>query len=147
MEVKIEFGLTDLMNKVNKSVDETTMLYVHKRFADRISPWTPFREGVLDSSVEIHPEYIRYNGPYAHYVYEGEVYGPNIPITQGGVIVGWRSPPLGKGSKTPTGRRMEYTHEYHPLATAHWDKVAMETQLDPFTQEIKEYLIRRIHNG
>ena len=147
MKLEIKFGLTDLMKNIENSVDDQTMLYVHNRFAQRISPWTPFQEGILSSSVEITPEYIRYDGPYAHYVYEGIVYGPNIPIKQNGQIVRWVSPPLGKGSKHPTGKKMEYTKERHPLATDHWDKAAMQTQLDPFIEEIKEYLIRRMNNG
>ena len=46
--------------------------------------FVPFSQGALRSSVE-YPEglyggEISYNTPYAHYLYEGTVYGPNIPI-------------------------------------------------------------------
>ena len=61
--------------------------------------------------------------PYARYVYEGIIYGPNIPITginwETGetMIRGWFSPPGEK--KYPTGRYMSY-YEWKP--ERHWDE-------------------------
>ena len=49
---------------------------------------------------------IVYSAPYARYLYYGEIYGPNIPIFEGGELAGWRSP---KGKKKhPTGRKLTY---------------------------------------
>lgn len=42
-----------------------------------------------------------------------------------------------------TGDDFNFTKDTHPLATARWDKVAMQTQLDSFTEEVKKILIRR----
>lgn len=42
-----------------------------------------------------------------------------------------------------TGIDFKHTTEHHPLASAQWDKVAMQTQLDSFTEEVKKILIRR----
>lgn len=36
-----------------------------------------------------------------------------------------------------------HTVEHHPLATALWDKVAMQTQLESFEAQVKEILERR----
>lgn len=36
-----------------------------------------------------------------------------------------------------------YHKEVHPLATDHWDKVAMETEMEAFEQNVKEILIAR----
>ena len=55
---------------------------------------------------------------YAHYQYEGKVYGPNFPIRVKGIIVGWRSPK--DKPKHPTGRNLTYTS---PTARAHWTEV------------------------
>lgn len=41
------------------------------------------------------------------------------------------------------GVDFKHTTDYHPLASAQWDKVAMQTQLDSFTEEVKKILIRR----
>lgn len=62
--------------------------------------------------------------PYAHYVYEGVIYGPNIPITKYNYMAGksevvaWFSP-KGKGTKYPTDRMMDY-YEWKPAR--HWDE-------------------------
>lgn len=55
-------------------------------------------------------------GPEAHYLNEGEVYGPNIPIREGGQIVGFYSPPV----KYPTGRPLVYNTTKNPLAGPHF---------------------------
>lgn len=116
--------------------------FVANEFARLIDPWVPMREGMLSQGIAISLDqenaYIYYNAPYAHYMYEGQVYGPSFPIIQDGIVVGWRSP---KGKKKhPTGKQIKYSKEMHPLATAHWDKVAMQTQLPVFKQEINKIL-------
>jgi len=81
-------------------------------------PYVPFRQGALRGSVRyplgIHGDIIEYNTPYAHYLYNGEVYGPNIPKYDGaGNLIGFWSPP----TKHPTGRKMHY---YAPGTGDHW---------------------------
>ena len=36
-----------------------------------------------------------------------------------------------------------YTKTHHPLATSHWDKVAMQTELPGFVEKVKELLKER----
>lgn len=45
------------------------------------------------------------------------------------------------------GDEFRHNTEIHPLATAFWDKVAMETQLDSFAEGVKEIILRRFGNG
>ena len=61
-----------------------------------------------------------YPGPYAHYMYYGEVYGPNIPIFDDdtGDPTAWFSPP--GMEKHPTGRQLEYSQDPNPLAGSYW---------------------------
>ena len=42
-----------------------------------------------------------------------------------------------------TGDNFNHTKDYHPLATARWDKVAMQTELDSFMANVKKILERR----
>lgn len=42
-----------------------------------------------------------------------------------------------------TGVDFNHTLDPHPLASAEWDKVAMQTQMDIFSQTVKEILIRK----
>lgn len=45
------------------------------------------------------------------------------------------------------GDDIRHKTDKHPLATAHWDDVAMQTQLEPFKEEIKEILVGKANNG
>ena len=45
------------------------------------------------------------------------------------------------------GENFNHKTEVHPLATAFWDKVAMQTYLDTFAEDVKEILVRRYNNG
>lgn len=98
-------------------------------------PYVPFRQGALRSSVRypqgIDGGEIEYNTPYAHYLYTGEVYGPNIPIKDAqGNIIGWRSPP----KKSPTGRRLQY----HTKGTSdHWFDRAKQEHLNDWVDLVK----------
>lgn len=126
--------------------DDTTMLEIANLFAKMCDPYVPFLEGVLSQSgfAQVKPGLVTYGNdqvPYAHYLYEGEIYGPNIPIKDDGEIVGWFSPPGQK--KNPTGRQMTYTTDYHPRATAHWDEVMMQEKRDEFNAQVEQILIRR----
>lgn len=100
-------------------------------------PLIPFQQGALRNSVNypqgIYGGEIEYNTPYAHYMYEGIVYGPNIPIKDSqGNITGWYSLP----SKHPTGEKLKY----HPEGTErgdHWFEKAKEQHGDDWVRLVK----------
>lgn len=150
VKVNLRFETQDLLDRAQAILDNPeTMQEVHNALYRFCDPYVPMQTGILAHSVEITPEHVLYTSPYAHYMYEGIVYGPNIPIVQdiGGtkVIVGWRSIPGRK--KTPTGKDIEYNHEQHPLADSHWDKRMMDDKGDEFLEEVKRILVRRMKNG
>ena len=105
-----------------KSGGKENMLFLANQAAALMDPYVPADSLVLSQNVSITAEedcgHVTYNSPYAHYQWEGEIYGPNYPIKDGGEIVGFYSPP----HKSPTGRRMTYSDFRHPLATDHWDQ-------------------------
>ena len=136
----------------NKSVREIAkeklggqqgMLFLAATAARVMDPYVPADNLVLAQNVSITADadvgHVTYNSPYAHYQWEGEVYGPNYPIKDGGEIMGFYSPP----HKTPTGRRLEYNTFRHPLATDHWDKAMMVARKDDLAITYEEYLKRR----
>lgn len=100
-------------------------------------PYVPFKEGVLYGSVNISggnsEGVIEHTAPYAHYAYEGEVYGPNVPIMQAGQAVGFFSP---EAPKHPTGRMMHYSGK----GSRHWDEAAAPTQLPKLLQSLQSAL-------
>lgn len=101
--------------KVQRVVDEAVLRYC--------DPKVPFDTGTLKGSAitasAIGDGLIVYATPYARYLYYGEVYGPNIPIYENGVLAGFRSPP----QKHPTGRAL--TYQGAPERGSFWFERAM----------------------
>lgn len=97
---------------VQKAVDSAVIRYS--------SPYVPFQDGILDGSASantvIGSGEIVYATPYARYLWYGEKYGPNIPIIENGVVVGFWSPK----EKHPTGEKLNYDTSKHPLAGPFW---------------------------
>jgi hypothetical protein len=119
--------------RLQKNLKEAQRLLTNQVWAD-CDPLVPFQQGGLRNSVtmSIHADYIEWNAPYAHYLYEGEVYGPNIPIRDAeGNITGWYSPP----SKHPAGRPLTY----HTAGTGdHWFEKAKQQHKDEWVRLVKQ---------
>ena len=110
-------------SRIDKNIREAQKL-LNLAVAGDCDTLIPFQQGALRNSVN-YPQGIyggesEYNTPYAHYQYEGIVYGPNIPIKDAeGNITGWYSPP----KKNPTGRPLTY----HTVGTGdHWFEKAKQ---------------------
>ena len=99
---------------VQKHLDSAVIRYCE--------PYVPYDTGLLahspNTASDIGGGKIVYPGPYAHYMYMGEVYGPNIPIKQGGEVVGFFSPP--GQIKAPTGASLQYNTGHNALAGPQW---------------------------
>ena len=99
-------------------------------------PYCPFDTGTLANSplTASTPGKVVYAGPYAHYLYYGKVYGPNIPVFEddSGTPTRWFSPPGQK--KHPTGREMSYDTSVHPQAGKMW----FERMKADHAEEIRE---------
>lgn len=113
--------------RVQKTVDLAVLRYC--------DPKVPFETGLLKASPmtasSIGQGLLVYATPYARYLYYGEVYGPNIPIYEGGELAGWRSP---KGKKKhPTGRKL--TYQGAPERGALWFERAMAEHRDDVVRE------------
>lgn len=145
MKVRVDAHINTkkLEQQFQSLVDDDCMYEIHNLFAKMCDPYVPMDEGVLSQSVAlgISAHSITYPGPYAHYMYVGEVYGPNIPIIEDGIVVGWFSPPGQK--KHPTGREMQYSAEKHPLASKEWDKAMMRDKGDIFLKQVADILVQR----
>lgn len=101
-------------------------------------PLVPLMNGQLRRSATfpegVYGGVLEYNTPYAHYLYEGRVYGPNIPIKDSeGNITGWFSPP--GQAKHPTGKKIQY-HE--PGTADHWFEKAKERHGDKWLRLVRE---------
>lgn len=109
----------------------------HRLYKD----WVPMKSGDLYINVCIEPKKITHMAPYAHYLYEGRVYGPNIPVTEGERITGYFSMPNRK--KKPTGKSLKYNQlAGHGKACARWDQAAKPTQMPLLVKSLQRYLDR-----
>lgn len=106
-------------------------------------PYVPMDEGILagsaNTATEIGSGEVVYDTPYARYLYYGEVYGPNIPKVESGVIVGYWSPK----KKHPTGRPIKYSQERNEKAGSHWFERAMADHINDILKEAQDAVDRR----
>lgn len=143
LTLKIKFNKDVLNPLLSMEDNDRIKLACHNTLKKMCDPYVPMKSGNLSQGALVDLEGVHYSygaaTDYAAYQYYGEVYGPSWPIKQDGVIVGWRSP-AGKGSKHPTGRKLHYNPEYHPLATSFWDKAMLRDHHDEFCLEIKQII-------
>lgn len=121
---------------------------------DAINQFVPKKSGALRRSAIVTYKSITWGRglPYAHYQYEGEVYGPNIPIIKEGTIVGWRSIP--GMQKYPTGRELGIPGEWMgwkfgyttPGTHHHWDEYFKYAPKQKANLEITRLLKRECKN-
>lgn len=116
-----------------------------KRCAEHMDKYIPLDEGGLAyDNRTIESDRIIYESPYAHYMYEGKVMGPNIPIMEEGKIVGWFSP---KGQpKHYTGKDIDYSKSIargHKYAGPHWDKRMWSAESQDVVKEVQDYVRRK----
>ena len=113
-----------------------------ERCAEYMDKYVPFDTGALSSYV-IEGTNIVYQQPYAHYMYIGDVMGPNIPIMESGTITGWFSP-KGK-AKHYTGKKIDYSASVqrgHTYAGAYWDKRMWSAEKEKIIKEVQDYVNR-----
>ena len=113
-ELLEQFGL-ERGGRVQRAIDQSVIDYCQPYV-----PASPDRtlEFSAQAATQIGSGQVVWDTPYAHYQYMGIVYGPNIPIIQDGVLLGWFSPPGRK--KYPTDRQLTYDTAQNPMAGSHW---------------------------
>ena len=149
MRIKVDFDrIEEIAIGLQEAVEPDKQLrqYANSQLARYCEKYIPAsQDKMLSMPVAITEEFVQYRGPYGHYQYMGDVYGPNIPIMENGMLVGFYSIP-GK-PKTKTDRKLQYSHDIHPLAQSHWDKAAMIRHKGDLTEDIRGFISRRYGNG
>ena len=106
--------------------------------AKAMDKYVPYNNGTLSLYNIEDNRFIIYNQPYAHYMYEGQVMGPNIPIYEDGVITGFFSK---KGEKKHyTGKQIDYSKSIargHKYAGPHWDKRMWTAEKDEIIKQVQ----------
>lgn len=141
MAITIRLDVEDRINVkglINAVQGDKLWLFAATEWHRLYKDWVPMKNGTLYSNVVFRPKEIEHMAPYAHYMYEGKVYGPNIPISEGGAITGFYSPR--NRPKSPTGKSLKYSHGQHPKACAKWDQAAAPTQLPKLVDSMQGYV-------
>lgn len=106
--------------------------------AKAMDDYVPYMDGNLALYHIEGANRIVYDTLYAHYMYIGDVMGPNIPIKENGAIVGWFSPP-GK-EKHYTGKKIDYSKSKargHRNAGPYWDKRMWTAEKDKIIRQVQ----------
>lgn len=151
VHVNAALGLLDfldpdaLLEKLGLNKGGRVQKVIDQKVIDGCTPYVPASpnralEFSAQVSTEIGSGMVIWNTPYAHYQYMGIVYGPNIPILQDGVLMGWFSPP-GR-PKHPTDRELTYDTSQNPMAGPHWFERAKADQLSDWLDEARKAMIQ-----
>lgn len=117
---------------------------IDKEVIEQCAPYCPWETGAMAllafSATQIGSGEVVYPGPYAHYMYYGEVYGPNIPIFDDntGDPTGFFSPP--GIEKTPTGRELQYSKDVNPLAGPFWCERMKADHMDDIMRVVQKVI-------
>lgn len=131
-----------LLERMNLEAGGKVQMAVDAAVIKFCMPYVPMDTGTLMKSpysvTKIGQGEVIYPGPYAHYMYYGEVYGPNIPIERDaeGNVMRWVSPP----EKHPTGRQLQYDTSKNPLAGSFWFERMKADRLNDIIEEAKKYV-------
>lgn len=101
--------------------DADVMTEIHEMYAEVIDPWVPMDTGLLANDLVIDETGILY-----------EAYDE---------LDGYYA------AKNYYGVGIKHKKAHHPLATAFWDKVAMQTEYERVKQLATEIIIRKANNG
>lgn len=130
-----------LLHKFNLEKGGKVQQVIDKCVIDYCLQYTPWDSGTLAKSAygatQIGSGKVVYPGPYAHYMYYGEVYGPNIPVFEddSGIPTRFFSRPGQK--KHPTGRAIQYKTDVNPLAGSFWFERMKADRMKDILQEAK----------
>lgn len=117
-------GSADLLKAKNLEKGGLVQQAIDKAVIDWNLQYCPWATGTLAKSAYtasvIGSGKVVYPGPYARYLYYGEVMGPNIPVfdDDSGEPTRFFSPPGQK--KHLTGRQLKFSTDVNPLAGPFW---------------------------
>lgn len=142
--VKADFqwgGVEKLLKAKNLEKGGLVQQAIDKAVIDWNMMYCPMATGTLAKSAytatTIGSGKVVYPGPYAQYLYYGEVMGPNIPVfdDNSGVPTRFFSPPEQK--KHLTGRKLQFSTDLNPLAGAFWFERMKADHINDILKEAK----------
>ena len=132
-----------LLEKFNLESGGKVQQVIDKLIMDYDQDYCPWDTGLLAASpysvTVVGSGEVIYPGPYAHYQYYGEVYGPNIWNEDQHIKNApspYFSPPGQK--KHPTGRELQYDTSTNALAGPYWFERMKADHVDDIVEEAQK---------
>ena len=135
MKVKVDISPAKILASRGLGGDKAAQKYLASEVKRLCEPYVPFQQGTLARSAVIAADgsQLVYPGPYAHYQYEGKVYGPNY--TNGEIF--WS----GKAPKKPTGEKLTYSGG--PMRGPQWDKRMLADKSREIERNLETFIKKR----
>lgn len=132
VKVKVDIPTAKILRERGLGSDTGARKYIASEVKRLCDPYVPMQQGILNNNVTIAGDgsYIVYTQPYAHYQYEGVVYGPNY--TNGEIF--WS----GKAPKAPTGKKLDYHGA--PMRGPKWEKRMLADKSKDLERSIEAYI-------
>lgn len=112
---KVTIDENAIREKLNSVIHKDDLMWhVHETYAYTVKPWVPYDTGYLCGDADASAVEITSHAVVYHADYAAVNY---------------------------YGTEIHHKREHHPLASAYWDKVAMQTEKDSFTQKVKELIV------
>ena len=134
-------GDVDLLHVKNLETGGRVQMAIDNAVISYALPYCPWETGTLARSpYTASPPgggQVIYQGPYARYLYYGEVMGPNIPVFEddSGVPTRFFSPP--GQTKHLTGRSLVFKQDQNPMAGPFWFERMKADHLNDILEEAK----------
>lgn len=134
-------GDVDLLHAKNLETGGRVQMAIDNAVISYALPYCPWETGTLARSpYTASPPgggQVIYQGPYARYLYYGEVMGPNIPVFEddSGVPTRFFSPP--GQTKHLTGRPLVFKQDQNPMAGPFWFERMKADHLNDILEEAK----------
>lgn len=132
VKVKIDIPTAKILKSRGLGSDTGARKYLASEVKRFCEPYVPMQQGTLARGAVIAADgsSLVYQGPYAHYQYEGKVYGPNY--TNGERF--WS----GKAPKAPTGKKL--TYHGAPMRGPQWDKRMLADKSQDLERSLDAYI-------
>ena len=123
IHIQVEVNKRSIGDKVwNTNVWNVGLNYdIGRKFAKIVDPWVPYDTGKLSKDITI-----------------------GTSAISGGIDVVYTAD---YASKQYYGDEFHHKTEVHPLASAHWADVAMQTEREHFVKEVEDLIRERYRHG
>ena len=142
-DTTVNINLDGVANKIKDiSSDRELGNYLALTWSKLFPKYVPMETGSLGSNVTITPFRVTYNEPYSRFIWRGIKYIDPIYHCGGFYTPGygwWSRPGV---TKIPTNVPLNYSKEFNPNATSHWEVPAYNEFKNTVANLITDYIAK-----